>query len=140
MLIVEYATKRHTQAKMEVATKEESNPIAQDIKKGKLRDYHGPIFWNYGTFLDVVSKPRRRKLRSFCLSRCVFFFGGIAFGPRSEALRVVRMSSSSALLLGTILTPFFFSTISCTRDFVFRLPPPDLGGPDRRTSRTQVLR
>ena len=37
-----------TKAKMEVATKEESNPIAQDIKKGKLRDYHGPIFWNYG--------------------------------------------------------------------------------------------
>jgi hypothetical protein len=37
-----------TRAKMEVATKEESNPIAQDIKKGKLRDYHGPIFWNYG--------------------------------------------------------------------------------------------
>lgn len=39
-----------TTAKMEVATKEESNPIAQDEKKGKLRDYHGPIFWNYGTF------------------------------------------------------------------------------------------
>ena len=38
-----------TKAKMEVATKEESNPIAQDIKKGVLRDYHGPIFWNYGT-------------------------------------------------------------------------------------------
>jgi hypothetical protein len=37
-----------TRAKMEVATKEKSNPIAQDIKKGKLRDYHGPIFWNYG--------------------------------------------------------------------------------------------
>ena len=37
-----------TCAKMEVATKEECNPIAQDIKKGKLRDYHGPIFWNYG--------------------------------------------------------------------------------------------
>jgi hypothetical protein len=37
---------------MEVATKEESNPIAQDIKKGKLRDYHGPIFWNYGTYCN----------------------------------------------------------------------------------------
>ena len=37
-----------TCAKMEVATKEENNPIAQDMKKGKLRDYHGPIFWNYG--------------------------------------------------------------------------------------------
>jgi hypothetical protein len=40
-----------TKAKMEVATKEENNPIAQDMKKGKLRDYHGPIFWNYGTFI-----------------------------------------------------------------------------------------
>ena len=39
-----------TKAKMEVATKEENNPIAQDIKKGVLRDYHGPIFWNYGTW------------------------------------------------------------------------------------------
>ena len=39
---------RYTHAKMEVSTKEASNPIAQDIKKGKLRDYHGPIFWNYG--------------------------------------------------------------------------------------------
>ena len=35
-----------TKAKMEIATKEPSNPIAQDMKKGKLRDYHGPIFWN----------------------------------------------------------------------------------------------
>merc|ERR1712008_441242 len=32
-----------TKAKMEVATTEEFNPIAQDEKKGKLRDYHGPI-------------------------------------------------------------------------------------------------
>ncbi|CAJ1357915.1 unnamed protein product [Effrenium voratum] len=37
-----------TKPKMEVAVKEEMNPIAQDVKKGKLRDYHGPIFWNYG--------------------------------------------------------------------------------------------
>jgi len=39
-----------TIAKMEVATKEENNPIAQDMKKGKVRNYHGPIFWNYGLF------------------------------------------------------------------------------------------
>jgi inorganic pyrophosphatase len=37
-----------TRPKMEIATKEPMNPIAQDIKKGKLRDYAGPIFWNYG--------------------------------------------------------------------------------------------
>ena len=42
-----------TKAKMEVATKEENNPIAQDMKKGKLRDYHGPIFWNYGKYRTI---------------------------------------------------------------------------------------
>ena len=49
-------------AKMEVDTKGESNPIMQDTKKGKLRFYHGPIFWNYGC-LPVhksTTPPRRR--------------------------------------------------------------------------------
>lgn len=46
-----------TKAKMEVATKEAFNPIAQDIKKGKLRDYHGPIFWNYGCFPQTWEDP-----------------------------------------------------------------------------------
>ena len=46
-----------TKAKMEVATKEPMNPIAQDIKKGKLRDYHGPIFWNYGCFPQTWEDP-----------------------------------------------------------------------------------
>ena len=46
-----------TKAKMEVATKEESNPIAQDIKKGNLRDYHGPIFWNYGCLPQTWEDP-----------------------------------------------------------------------------------
>ena len=44
---------KYTKAKMEVSTKEEKNPIAQDIKKGNLRDYHGPIFWNYGMSLVI---------------------------------------------------------------------------------------
>jgi inorganic pyrophosphatase len=48
---------KNTRAKMEVATKEESNPIAQDIKKGKLRDYHGPIFWNYGCLPQTWEDP-----------------------------------------------------------------------------------
>jgi len=48
---------RMTKAKMEVATKEENNPIAQDIKKGKLRDYHGPIFWNYGCLPQTWEDP-----------------------------------------------------------------------------------
>jgi len=46
-----------TKPKMEVATKEENNPIAQDEKKGKLRDYHGPIFWNYGCIPQTWENP-----------------------------------------------------------------------------------
>lgn len=46
-----------SKAKMEVATKEANNPIAQDIKKGKLRDYHGPIFWNYGCLPQTWEDP-----------------------------------------------------------------------------------
>jgi len=46
-----------TKPKMEVATKEASNPIAQDEKKGKLRDYHGPIFWNYGCLPQTWEDP-----------------------------------------------------------------------------------
>lgn len=46
-----------TKPKMEVATKEAKNPIAQDVKKGKLRDYHGPIFWNYGMFPQTWEDP-----------------------------------------------------------------------------------
>jgi len=46
-----------TKAKMEIATKQEHNPIAQDVKKGKLRDYHGPIFWNYGCLPQTWEDP-----------------------------------------------------------------------------------
>jgi inorganic pyrophosphatase len=46
-----------TTAKMEVATKEENNPIAQDMKKGKVRNYHGPIFWNYGLLPQTWEDP-----------------------------------------------------------------------------------
>merc|ERR1719229_1662191 len=48
---------KNTKPKMEVATKEPKNPIAQDVKKGKLRDYHGPIFWNYGMFPQTWEDP-----------------------------------------------------------------------------------
>lgn len=44
-------------AKMECATKEEKNPIKQDEKKGKLRFYHGPIFWNYGFLPQTFEDP-----------------------------------------------------------------------------------
>jgi len=46
-----------TKAKMEVAMKEENNPIVQDIKKEKLREYHGPIFWNYGMIPQTWEDP-----------------------------------------------------------------------------------
>jgi len=46
-----------TKPKMEVSTSELKNPIAQDVKKGKLRDYHGPIFWNYGMFPQTWEDP-----------------------------------------------------------------------------------
>ena len=46
-----------TTAKMEVATKEEGSPIMQDEKKGKLRFYHGPIFWNYGCIPQTWENP-----------------------------------------------------------------------------------
>lgn len=48
---------KYSRAKMEIATKESNNPIAQDIKKGKLRDYHGPIFWNYGAIPQTWENP-----------------------------------------------------------------------------------
>jgi inorganic pyrophosphatase len=48
---------KNTKPKMEVAIKEAKNPIAQDVKKGKLRDYHGPIFWNYGMLPQTWENP-----------------------------------------------------------------------------------
>merc|ERR1712087_180200 len=46
-----------TRYKMEVATKVEGNPIIQDVKKGKMRMYHGPIFWNYGCLPRTWENP-----------------------------------------------------------------------------------
>merc|ERR1712224_84517 len=48
---------KYTKPKMEGAIKEKNNPIAQDVKKGKLRDYHGPIFWNYGMLPQTWEDP-----------------------------------------------------------------------------------
>lgn len=42
---------------MEIATKEANNPVAQDKKNGKLRDYHGPIYWNYGALPQTWEDP-----------------------------------------------------------------------------------
>mmetsp|Transcript_52407 Transcript_52407/g.67217 ORF Transcript_52407/g.67217 Transcript_52407/m.67217 type:complete len:276 (-) Transcript_52407:76-903(-) len=48
---------KFTKAKMEVDTKMLLNPIKQDMKKGKLRDYHGPIYWNYGCLPQTWENP-----------------------------------------------------------------------------------
>jgi 3'-phosphoadenosine 5'-phosphosulfate synthase len=49
---------KNTRPKMEVATKEEGNPIKQDMKKGKLRDYPLDIFWNYGMIPKTWENPK----------------------------------------------------------------------------------
>ncbi|KAH8051638.1 inorganic diphosphatase [Aureococcus anophagefferens] len=51
-------------AKMEVDTKGENNPIVQDMKKGKLRFYHGPIFWNYGCLPQTWENPNEEHPRA----------------------------------------------------------------------------
>ena len=48
---------RYTKPKMEIATDVELNPIVQDVKKGKLRDYHGPLYWNYGCLPQTWEDP-----------------------------------------------------------------------------------
>lgn len=77
-----------TKAKMEVATKEEGNPIAQDIKKGKLRDYHGPIFWNYGCLPQTWEDPNVEHPELKC------------FGD-NDPIDVVEIGSAS-LPMGTV--------------------------------------
>ncbi|VEU40573.1 unnamed protein product [Pseudo-nitzschia multistriata] len=77
-----------TKAKMEVATKEESNPIAQDIKKGVLRDYHGPIFWNYGCLPQTWEDPNVEHPELKC------------FGD-DDPIDVVEIGGS-ALAMGTV--------------------------------------
>lgn len=49
---------KETMAKMECATDEEKNPIKQDIKKGKLRDYPYNIKWNYGMIPQTWEDPK----------------------------------------------------------------------------------
>ena len=77
-----------TKAKMEVATKEPNNPIAQDVKKGKLRDYHGPIFWNYGCLPQTWENPNEEHPELKC------------FGD-NDPIDVVEIGSK-ALAMGTV--------------------------------------
>lgn len=51
---------KETSAKMEMATDEVSNPIKQDIKKGKLRFYPYNINWNYGMLPQTWEDPEHK--------------------------------------------------------------------------------
>lgn len=77
-----------TKAKMEVATKENMNAIAQDLKKGKLRDYHGPIYWNYGMLPQTWESPYHENPETKC------------YGD-NDPLDVVEIGSKP-LALGTV--------------------------------------
>mmetsp|Transcript_3024 Transcript_3024/g.8553 ORF Transcript_3024/g.8553 Transcript_3024/m.8553 type:complete len:294 (-) Transcript_3024:112-993(-) len=48
---------RMTKAKFEINTKERLNPLAQDVKRGRLREYPGPIYWNYGFLPQTWEDP-----------------------------------------------------------------------------------
>ena len=48
---------KETKAKMEIALDEASNPVKQDTKKGKLRDYPYNINWNYGLIPQTWEDP-----------------------------------------------------------------------------------
>jgi len=51
---------KFTQAKMEIDTKSEYNPIVQDTKNGKPRFHPGPIYWNYGALPQTWEDPKIR--------------------------------------------------------------------------------
>lgn len=63
---------RWTNAKMEIATGKELNPIVQDTKKGKLRfvhnifPYHGYI-WNYGALPQTWENPNEKDECTGCM-------------------------------------------------------------------------
>jgi inorganic pyrophosphatase len=49
---------KFTRAKMEIATSEVGNPIKQDVKKGKLREYSwGDMCFNYGALPQTWEDP-----------------------------------------------------------------------------------
>lgn len=54
-----------TRKKFEIATGEEFNPIKQDTKNGKLREYtYGDMLFNYGAF------PQTWEVRWAAVERC----------------------------------------------------------------------
>lgn len=43
--------------------------LLQDTKKGKLRFYHGPIFWNYGYIPQTWEDPNVKHPEASCARR-----------------------------------------------------------------------
>uniref|UniRef100_A0A3B3D7F3 inorganic diphosphatase n=1 Tax=Oryzias melastigma TaxID=30732 RepID=A0A3B3D7F3_ORYME len=62
---------RWSNAKMEIATKEQLNPIKQDVKKGKLRYVanvfpHKGYIWNYGALPQTWEDPNHKDEETSC--------------------------------------------------------------------------
>lgn len=91
-----------TKAKMEVSTKELSNPIAQDIKKGKLRDYHGPLYWNYGCIPQTWENPNVKHPELLC------------FGD-NDPIDVIEIGTS-ALTMGSVVSIKLLGVIAMIDD------------------------
>jgi len=71
-----------SQAKMEIATDEEWNPIKQDTKNGELRFIlHGPLPWNYGAIPQTWEDPSHR-------------LEGTEFGGDNDPVDVVELGAA----------------------------------------------
>lgn len=87
---------KFTKAKLEISTKEAFNPIAQDVKKGKMRDYHGPIFWNYGAIPQTWENPNIVHPEVRCIGD-------------NDPIDVVEIGSAP-IPMGTVVKVIFIST------------------------------
>lgn len=81
---------KYTRHKMEVSTELEGNPLVQDTKKGKLRDYHGPLYWNYGMLPQTWEDPAHHHDQASVSS----------FGGDGDPLDALEISSGEACEMG----------------------------------------
>ena len=98
---------------MEVSTKLEGNPLIQDTKKGKLRDYHGPLYWNYGMLPQTWEDPSHHHDQASVSS----------FGGDGDPLDAVEISSGEPCKMGECVftPPCRFVTVCVSRDLCIRL-------------------
>ena len=81
---------KYTRHKMEISTKLEGNPLVQDTKKGKLRDYHGPLYWNYGMLPQTWEDPAHHHDQASVA----------AFGGDGDPLDALEISSGKPCEMG----------------------------------------